>query len=424
MARSSARSSASQQKDSAGKGATGKPSTRLPERYKEWATALQREAIDAVNAAGGNRAAAARTLGIERKTLCDRLDAVLRKAARAGYSPEHDLTHETAPGFHVGFVTTQYGPGGVERQWVRQAKDREERLELLRESVQSLCEPFRGQAPKTKAPNPRTLDKDRLAVIPMGDPHIGMLAWAVETGADFDLAIAEQNMVTAVDRLVELAPPCEEAWLIELGDFFHTDNGSNRTNASGHVLDVDSRYGKMCQVGLRGMRRCTESMLSKFGKVRLTFELGNHDDYSAIWLALAFAMFYENEPRVTVDASPTWAHKYRFGQCLIAAHHGHGPRHTALDSIMATDWPEDWGATLFRHWYLGHVHHESVKELRGCTVETVGTLAGKDAWATKEGYRAKRDMRLDVWHRTRGRILRHMVGVEEVEAIVKAAGAA
>ncbi len=392
----------------------------IPERVKEFATSLQREAIDAVNAAGGNRAAAARALGIKRTAVKDRVCDALKRAARAGYSPEHDYQHPQPDGFHVKGVSTLYdAAGNVVQQWVKSNKDQEDRFELMREAVASIAEPFRGQSDRKLIKVPRGARSDQMSTYLQGDPHIGMLAWAIETGADFDLGIAERNMCAAVDRLVSLAPPTRVGWLINIGDFFHTDNGSNRTSRSGHALDVDSRYAKMARVGVRTQRRCIDRMLEKHEEVWCTNHIGNHDDYSSLWLSIALGEFYANNPRVRIDLSPA-KHRYeRFGKCLIGTTHGDTGRPADLPGIMSVDRRDDWGECTYCHWYTGHVHHDAAKEFRGCTWESLRTLATRDAWHTAEGYRSMRDMKLDVWDEKRGRILRHTVGIEEVEAIVK-----
>jgi hypothetical protein len=94
--------------------------------------------------------------------------------------------------------------------------------------------------------------------------------------------------------------------------------------------------------------------------------------------------------------------------------HGHRVKARELVGVMATDMAEAWGRTKHRMWYTGHVHHESVKEFPGCVVESFRTLAAKDAWHHAQGYRARRGAVADVWHRTRGKILRHEIGVEEL----------
>jgi hypothetical protein len=54
------------------------------------------------------------------------------------------------------------------------------------------------------------------------------------------------------------------------------------------------------------------------------------------------------------------------------------------------------------------------KELRGCTVESLRTLAARDAWHHAKGYRSGRSMNVDVYHRELGFRARHQVGVEEL----------
>jgi hypothetical protein len=71
---------------------------------------------------------------------------------------------------------------------------------------------------------------------------------------------------------------------------------------------------------------------------------------------------------------------------------------------MATDRAQDWGESKFRHWLVGHVHHQSLIEYPGVTVETFGTLAAKDAYATNGGWRSNRHMQHIVYHKA-GRLV-------------------
>jgi hypothetical protein len=167
------------------------------------------------------------------------------------------------------------------------------------------------------------------------------------------------------------------------------------------------------------MRRCIDRALERHNIVRVINEIGNHDDHSAIMLAICLANFYEREPRVIVDTSPNRFHWYRFGANLIGTTHGHSVKAADLPGIMANDRPKDWGETKYRFWYTGHVHHDQLKEYRGCTVETFRTLAAADAWHNSQGYRSGRDMKLDVIHRERGRICRHVVGIADLRPEVE-----
>jgi hypothetical protein len=376
---------------------------------RKWATPEQASAIDAL-LAHGSVLAAAGALDMRPGRLRDLLSEAKRRAARAGWSPAHAMVHTVPAGFHVSGVSTLYGQDGTPRgQWVKSKSDDEHLIARLLDACQEIVEPLRGKGGITAAP--RHEDSDTLCVYPMGDPHFGMFAWAAETGQDFDLKIAEHTLSAAVDALVGLAPKSEQALVINLGDFFHTDNATNRTMRSGNALDVDSRWAKVLGVGVKTMRACIDRTLEKHAKVRVINEIGNHDDNTSIVLSTVLAAFYEKEPRVEIDCSPAAFHWHRFGKCLIGVTHGDEAKMNQLPGIMAADRAADWGVTEHRHWYTGHVHHDGLTEFPGCTVETFRTLAPGDAWAHRAGFRSGRDMKLDVWHREHGMINRHIVGI-------------
>ena len=316
-------------------------------------------------------------------------------------------------GHFIKGASTLVGPDGeIKAQWVKTRAIERDRFDSIVEAMAEAAAPWRGLADPAQV-NAST-NEDLLCVYPMGDPHLGMYAWSRETGNDFDLEQAERALVGAVDHLVGLAPPARDGLIINLGDFFHADNSSNQTARSGHALDVDTRWAKVLTVGVKTMRRCIDRALEKHERVRVINEIGNHDDHSAIMLSIALAQFYEREPRVWIDTSPEPFHWHRFGRCLIGVTHGHDTKPADLPGVMATDRAADWGETIHRHWYTGHVHHDTLKEYPGCTVETFRTLAARDRWHHGKGYRAGRDMKVDVLHREHGRIARHTVGIHQL----------
>jgi hypothetical protein len=330
---------------------------------------------------------------------------------------EHDYGTEQVPeGFHLSGLSELRGADGeVKLRWIKSAADAETRALQLRDAILQIGEEM-PRAKKAKAP--RGTDDDLLCIYPIGDPHIGMHAWGKETGQDFDIKIAEQNLIAAVDALVELAPPAKHALVINLGDFFHADS-SAATTTRGTRVDVDTRWAKVLAVGVRIMRRIIDRALEQHEHVTVICEIGNHDDQSSQMLALCLEQYYEREPRVTVDTSPSKFHWYRFGRNLIGTTHGDTVKFRDLPALMACDRPQDWGETEHRYWYVGHVHHDSLmtlqgKEHPGAIVETFRTLAPKDAWHAGQGYRAGQDLKLDVIHREDGRHNRHVVGIRQV----------
>lgn len=381
---------------------------------KRWATPLQIEAIDATIASGGNVSRAAASLGISRESIRSRLDKVKRNAARAGYAPQEHYTHPVPEGFHVKGASQLFRRGEPEPilTWVKSAKDVEDQRTALLEAFEALDVSWAGRAKLIRPP--KIISEEWLTVYPMGDPHIGMLAWHLETGEDFDTKIAGANLRAAMAGLVSGAPPSKLAYIVNLGDFFHSDTPLNRTSRSGHPLDVDSRWAKTIRVGVSLMIDCIDLALQKHEQVHVVCEIGNHDDMSAAWLAQCLKAWYRNEPRVTIDDSPSPYHKLRFGTNLLGVTHGHNCPASRLGQIMAEDWKEDWGETMQRKWYTGHVHHDSLKEFPGVDVETFRTLASRDMYHHSAGYRSRRDMKADSWHVEKGLKLRQIINVEEL----------
>jgi len=248
----------------------------------------------------------------------------------------------------------------------------------------------------------------------MGDPHIGMYAWADEAGEDFDLDIAERDLTAAMARLVQSAPKSETALILNLGDFFHADNMENRTMRSGNVLDVDTRWQKVLQVGARAFYTLVQSALKKHRDVVIRNVIGNHDDHSAVFLSLLLDAYYRDEPRVTVELSPSAVWYMRFGKVLIGATHGDKAKWKDLAKIMAVDRPDDWGQSVYRYWHTGHVHHDRVQEDMGVVMECHRTLAAKDAWHAAQGYRSGRTMKCIVYDREYGEVERHTADIRRV----------
>jgi hypothetical protein len=369
-----------------------------------YATVRQLEYLEHIAREGSNRKAA-KALGINPRTIDRAIINLKLHAASMGYSPQHDMQHTVPDGFKVRGVSTYYDEDGkVKGQWVKSNADDAAREQMLKEFAQVLAEGVKGLA--KPVPAPKNTQQDLLVVVPVGDPHFGMYAWAADAGDDFDLDAAEKLTCGAIDRLVSSGPAASTAVLLNLGDMFHADNQRNTTQ-SGHQLDVDGRWAKVQQVGLRAMIHCINRLLQKYARVVFRINKGNHDGHSSYALALMLSCYFHNEPRVEIDLSPAVAWYFQFGRVLLASTHGDTLKEKDLLSLMATDMPREWGDTLHRYWYVGHIHHKHVKEHAGGIVEYVRTLAARDAWHQGQGYRAGRDAQLIVHHREYGEVERH-----------------
>ena len=365
--------------------------------------------LDAVLQAGSVQAAS-RALETNRNNIRQAVERVRLRAAKMGYAPEAHMVRPTTAPFVVKGTSTLYGEDGAPKlQWVKTNLEREAQLEIMKEAVAALCEDVKPAKP---IPPPPDVSEAHMAVIPWGDPHVGLYVWQEECGENFDLDIAEQDLCNAVDYLVERSPACKRGLLVNLGDFFHYTNMMGSTERSGHILDRDSRTPKMIRVGVRILRRCIERMREKYEVVELINAPGNHDEVFAHFLNIMFHNLYENEPRVVIHDKPTTRHYVEHGKCLIGVVHGHQTKDRDLPGIMATEQPEAWGRTKHRVFFRGHHHHDNRVEYNGAVVEMVRTLAAGDSYSVGGGYLSGRDMKCIIMHEEYGEQMRLTCGVD------------
>ena len=347
-------------------------------------------------------------MGMSERNVYRMLKRITSKAAQMGYSPNHDMTKPVPDGFVVSGVSTYYNDEGKPvGQWVKSRLNADDKLKALQEAIADAVDEYKGLGKPTKQLKQKQDGTDYMVAIPIGDPHIGMYAWADECGEDFDTDIARNDLLNASRNLFTASPDANKCLIANLGDFFHSDNQSNRTARSGAALDVDTRWARVLKLGCMVMVDMIHLALKKYPEVEVINAIGNHDDHSAVMLSAFLSAYFSDEPRVTVQPTTAKFHYVRFGKCLIGVTHGDTIKHNDLGELMATDKAEEWGATEHRMWFVGHIHHSRKTELRGCTVESFRTLAAKDAWHAAKGYRSGRDMNAIVLHREFGEVARY-----------------
>lgn len=316
--------------------------------------------------------------------------------------------------FESGRSTLVRGTGNTVLTWHKTSVSKEQYREALLRAVSEICEPMRGAYEPVEPP---PIADDRLmSVYTMGDPHLGMMSWREETGADHDLAAGRRDLIAAVDHLVGVAEPSGLGVILSLGDLVHFDNEGG-TTTKGTRQDADTRWYKVMRTTIDTSRRCIDRALEKHKRVRAIFIRGNHDKHASAAVAMALACAYEREPRVTIDQSPDPFSWIRFGKVLIGANHSEeASKPETLAGVMACDRAADWGECLYRYILCGHLHHTWAKEAMGVLVERFPTLAPKDAYHHAHGYRAGQSMCVDTYDAEFGRLGRRYVGIRQLRA--------
>ena len=373
-------------------------------------TARQREAVKVWQECGEVFVDAAAILNITPSTMREHIRAVKNCAAASGYSENFDARRHVPEGEIVigRSIYTQDDEGNKAWLKTRRTMKEAERDQAVKAFVEGLTKDL-PKAKKQAKPKVKRFDPDLLPTVVIGDAHFGMRADARETKErDYDTKIASESMRDAIDYLVGLAQPSENALLVNVGDFIHA-NGSSGTTFGGTKLDVDTRIEVVLDVAAQTFVYSISKMLEKHKKVTVIMARGNHDSDTAIALALILKYYYSKEPRVTILDPHGFFHTLQFGKNLIAVHHGDKVRAPKLASLLPKMLPEQWSSTNYRKWLVGHIHHQTLLETdNGVFVESFATLAPPDSWHAGAGYGAASAMHQIVFHKEGGEALRHI----------------
>ena len=354
-------------------------------------------------------------IGIESGNARGLIRGVKAKAAKQGWSPSHDMNHIVPEGFLVKGVSTYYDKSGQPRaQWVKSAVDRDRQIQLLLEKLESTSAAYRKFKPTAKAKK-KAVDQDLLTLITITDFHLGMYAWEAETGDDWDADISRNVFLNAVQDLIDASPASGLGVLNQLGDFLHWDGMLAVTPASGHVLDADTRYGKLVDLSMEIMTQAVVMMLGKFDKVRVIQAEGNHDPSGSIWLRKHLKHVFSNDPRVEVDDTEFPFYAYLHGETMLGFHHGHKIKLAQVHKLFASEprYRAMWGKATQTYIHTGHLHHERVIEDGGAIAEQHPTLAGRDAYAARGGWISARGAKAITYDKIDGEIHRVTVRPRE-----------
>jgi hypothetical protein len=378
------------------------------DEYPRWVTETQIRYLEAVKEHGGQNAAA-RALGVAKSSVNEAIATYKREAARRGHAPGH-FNDGTAPGFVMGKVTIQRGPGGVERVWERQSPDAEAQVSLIREGVAAFMEtPI--VVPAFACPDP---SYDVVPWIQIGDAHIGMLAHEAEAGADFNVQIAEREMCAAFRLLIDQIEPCERIVVNDLGDRDHIENTEKLTARSRVPLDAE-RPRLMIRTSSKVMRFVIDLALTKARNVDVIINQGNHSRFGDLYMNELLTVAYAESGRVNVIDNESVFIGYRMGKTLVMTHHSDRCPVERLAGVMMSDFKQDFAETDFHYIDIGHIHHKTVaKERDGIVIESWNTLARGDKWHKESGYRARQSMSLVFRSRTYGDIGRRTVPIQMV----------
>lgn len=321
--------------------------------------------------------------------------------------------YEATAGLAVkGKTTLVNSEGRIVTQHIMERADADQQ----RTAITAMVEALKEDLPRVSImPAPKGCREDLLNFFCVTDAHFGSLSWGEETGADYDIEIAERLIVDWFSAAIDLAPEAHTAVFAQLGDLAHYDSMETVTPASKHVLDSDSRLQKIIRVIIRTIRRVIDMLLQKHQRVHILMAQGNHDPSSSAWLREMLAAMYENEPRITVDNSPSLYYAFEWGATAIFAHHGHKRGVNNVDVTVAGKFREMYGRSKYAYAHVGHLHSDEGRKSGLMYVERHETLAAPDAYAAGGGWLSGRSAKVITYSKLYGEVSRLTLRPEMVQ---------
>ena len=242
------------------------------------------------------------------------------------------------------------------------------------------------------APVPKTPPDELCSVLSIADQHIGMLAYGVETGGDdWNTDIAVHMLASLIDQLFPKGHRVKHGVMLNLGDLIHFDGMLTKTPQSGHIVDADTRPGKLYRAATSIIRYAIDKMLKHCDTVHVMNIRGNHDESSLLWLNTLCQHVYADEPRVTVPNNDCHAMTHSWGGNFFYGYHGNGLKPQAAFNDMSAKFAREIADARYVWMLSGHLHNPQSFWINSKTkCEIITTLSPVDAWSSSHGYGSHR----------------------------------
>lgn len=241
--------------------------------------------------------------------------------------------------------------------------------------------------------------ENNMLEISLFDLHLGKLGWKGETGENFDVKIASERFLNAIELLLMRAEGFNiSRILFPIGnDFFNSDNKEN-TTANGTSQDEDLRWQKTFKLGTELVVDGINLLKQLDVPIDVVVIPGNHDFERSFYLGTVLEAWFDKDELVKVDNGASPRKYYDFGEVLLGFTHGKYEKEASLPMLMAGEEKKLWGNTTFHEWHLGHIHRKRqikytvmdkntvLNEDLGVTIRYMSSLTGTEEWHHKKGF--------------------------------------
>lgn len=245
--------------------------------------------------------------------------------------------------------------------------------ELLANSINN----FKPSVPKII----KTFDPDKVkkngtaAVLSVQDLHFGKDG-TFEVGESFVRAVID------LSNKAEKTFTPEKVYFVLGGDLLNMDTFNGETTKGTSVESMMSAQ-KAFDAALNYLYSAIYILAKFFPSVVIVYVPGNHDRLSSYHLAKALQQGFKNEKNIHFDVEYSERKVHTYGNNMFCFEHGDvNKRNTPL--VYATEFPVEWGGSIYRTCYTGHFHsrktteYVSENELHGFSIKQLPSLAKTD----------------------------------------------
>lgn len=275
------------------------------------------------------------------------------------------------------------------KKWRQIEKDAEQYTYLRESLADTFFEVLADHKPAPVKARKMDVGTDYAVVISPTDLHFGKYGWVDEVGESYDMQEASERVLTKTEELIARLPSKPEKFFVGVGsDWFHVDNDIG-TTTKGTAQDMAGTPAQILMQGCELARQHID-LLRTVSDVELIFMGGNHDRHTSIMLMLYLEAYYKDCEDVSVVVSPHIRQYVAYGNNLLGFTHGDGKVMNKLSSLMAHEARKEWGNTVNHLWFHGHLHHQQMREVGGCIIVQLPSLAGEDRYHSRNGYSMSR----------------------------------
>ena len=193
------------------------------------------------------------------------------------------------------------------------------------------------------------------------------------------------------------------------GDLLNMDTFHGQTT-KGTPVDNDMRAQDAYKQAFDSLYWSINFVKQFCNELQVVYLPGNHDRLSSYHMAHALSKCFTNADNIVFNVEYAERKVITYVSNFFAFEHGDvNSKNTPL--VYATEFPKEWGSTLYRTCYTGHWHRKktveyvSENEVHGFALKQLPSLSKSDYWHYHNKFTgAKRQAVMEVHDRTKGKI--------------------